>query len=204
MARAAAGLSGMSVHHVLLEFLRSEQKTTKSHTPPDWQSVIANPKLSDPLENQKRLRLLYIPRARFMIEIPPDTTWWEVHSLTENELGELYVSAKHNTEWGGPGNQLGQVAAAIPAIPLDAPPDAWPGRIILWRHNRKGPFSIMEGNHRSLPICRLSHGLRLSLMFMWGFLHAYTIEEIEALRRRLSAETERDRTMPSEAITAHA
>ena len=33
---------------------------------------------------------------------------------------------------------------------------------------------------------------------------AYTIEEIEALRRRLSAETERDRTMPSEAITAHA
>src|SRR5262249_30251216 len=109
-------------HHVVLEFLRSEQKTTKFPTPPDWQSVIANPNLSDPLENQKRLRLLYIPRARFMIEIPPDTTWWEVHSLTENELGELYVSAKHNTEWDGPGNQLGQVAAAIPAIPLDAPP----------------------------------------------------------------------------------
>ena len=150
MALADMEWTKISIHHVVLEFLRGEQKTTKFPTPADWQPVIDNPDLSGPLENQKRLRLLYIPRAEFMIEIPADTTWWEVHSLTENELGELYVSAKHNPDWDGPGNRLERVAAAIPVISLDAPPSAWPGRIILWGHDREGPFSIMEGNHRML------------------------------------------------------
>jgi hypothetical protein len=48
-----------SIHHVVLEFLRGEQKTTKFPTPADWQPVIDNPDLSGPLENQKRLRLTF-------------------------------------------------------------------------------------------------------------------------------------------------
>jgi hypothetical protein len=150
MALADMSWTEISIHHVVLEFLRGEQKTTKFKIPQEWQPVIDDPDLSDPLENQKRLRLLYIPRAIFTIEIPPDTVWWEVCGLTDNELGQLYVSAKHNPAWDTHGNQLEQVAAAIPVTGLDAPPSAWPGRIILWGHDRKGPFSIMEGNHRML------------------------------------------------------
>ena len=81
MALADMNWTEISIHHVVLEFLRCEEKTTQFPTPRQWQPVIDNPNLSDPLENQKRLRLLYIPRAIFMIEIPTDTAWWEVSSF---------------------------------------------------------------------------------------------------------------------------
>jgi hypothetical protein len=91
----------ISIHQVVLEFLRGEQATTKFPAPPEWQPVIDHPNLSDPLENQKRLRLLYVPRAQFMIEIPSDTTWWQVRGLAEHELSELYTSAKHDKKCQG-------------------------------------------------------------------------------------------------------
>jgi len=81
-----------------------------------------------------------------MIEIPSDTGWFEVENLTENEVDELYVSARHTPQWDQIGNKLTDVAKAAPE-PLKAPPDKW-ARIILWGHTRAGPFSIFEGNHR--------------------------------------------------------
>jgi hypothetical protein len=173
MALVDMNWTGITIHHVVLEFLRCERKTTKFRGPQDWQAVIDNPNLSDQLENQKRMRLLYILRAKFMIEVPPDTTWWEVRSLTENELGGLYVSAKHNQVWDRPGNQLQQVAASIPIIPLDAPPSAWPGRIILWAHDRKGPFTILEGNHRMLAYTQATSRAPLRLDVYVGLSQSY-------------------------------
>jgi hypothetical protein len=173
MALADMNWTQINIHHVVLQFLRCEEKTTKLPTPPEWQAVIDNPNLNDPLENQKRLRLLYIPRAKFMIEVPTDTTWWEVHSLTENEIGELYVSAKHNREWDQPGNQLQRVAASVPIIPLTAPPSAWPGRIILWAHDRKGPFTILEGNHRMLAYTQATSGAPFQLDVYVGLSPSY-------------------------------
>ena len=114
-----------------------------------WLPVIDNPDLNDPLQNHKRLRLLYLKRAKFMIEIPPDTTWWNVRSLTEDELGELHVSARHTEQWNVDNYKLESVAAVV-RKGLTSPPTTWPGRIILWGHERTGPFSILEGNHRML------------------------------------------------------
>jgi hypothetical protein len=173
MALANMNWTEIGIHHVVLEFLRCEEKTTKFPTPPQWQPVISNPNLNDPLENQKRLRLLYIPRAIFMIEIPPDTTWFEVGSLTANELGELYVSAKHNSEWDAAGNQLERVASAIPVIDLRAPPSAWPGRIILWAHDRNGPFTILEGNKRMLAYKQATSPPPLELDVYVGISQSY-------------------------------
>jgi hypothetical protein len=79
----------------------------------DWLPVIDNPNLDDPLENHKRLRLLYIKRGKFMIEIPPDTEWFEVQSLTDNEVDQLYVSARHTTQWDQAGSKLDCVAATV-------------------------------------------------------------------------------------------
>ena len=54
--------------------------------------VLDHPKLDDPEENRARLRLFYLTgRHVFSIEIPPDTEWYEVHDLTDTELGELHV-----------------------------------------------------------------------------------------------------------------
>ena len=74
--------------------------------------------------------------------------WYEVVSLTENEIDELYVSARHNPQWDGAGNKLDQVAK-VARLRLESPPDAW-ARIILYGHTKTGPFSIIEGCHRML------------------------------------------------------
>jgi hypothetical protein len=69
--------------------------------------------------------------------------------VTEDRLDEFFMSAKHNRQWDDAGNKLEKVAIEIKE-PLKFPPSAWPGHIILWGHDRKGPFSILEGNHRML------------------------------------------------------
>ena len=143
------------------EFLRAERENNFSFYAP-WLPIVDNPNLSDPLQNHKRLRLLYLRKGQFMIEIPPDTTWWEVCSLTENEIGELYVSAKHNKQWDDAGNKLEQVAAVV-REPLKSSPNTWNGRIILWGHDRNGPFSIIEGNHRMLAYAHAAPRSPLSI-----------------------------------------
>ena len=107
-----------------------------------------------------------------MIEIPPDTTWWEVCSLTENEIGELYVSAKHNKQWDDAGNKLEQVAAVV-REPLKSSPNTWNGRIILWGHDRNGPFSIIEGNHRMLAYAHAAPRSPLSIDVYVGLSDSY-------------------------------
>jgi hypothetical protein len=150
MAVADLKRSPITIHHVVLEFLRGERTKIKL---PQGTPLLDGPNLSDPIENHQRLRLLYHPqklaRFIFMLEIPADTCWWEVHGLTQNELDELHVSARHTKDWDVGRYKLKNVAAAV-QIPLTSPPSSWPGRVILWGHDWKGPFTIMEGNHRLL------------------------------------------------------
>jgi hypothetical protein len=146
MALADMNWTEVSFHKMVAEFLRAEHESF-SFFPP-WVPLIENPNLNDPLENHRRLRMLYIKRGNFMCEIPPDTKWYEVQSLTGNELDELYVSARHNSKWNEAGNKLDRVAKAAPE-PLKSPPDEW-ARIILWGHDKTGPFSIIEGCHRMI------------------------------------------------------
>jgi hypothetical protein len=105
------------------------------------------PNLDDPEENRARLRLFYLTgRCVFIVEIPPDTEWYVVHDLTDNELGELHVV--NYQEWNEPEdkNELMKVAARK-KIPLREPPSAWQPPI-LWGHSPTGPFTIIEGNKR--------------------------------------------------------
>jgi hypothetical protein len=150
MARDRKKWTPTSIHRVVSEFLLGERQGVADLYPP-WLPIVDDPHLDDPLENHKRLRLLLIRRGVFMVEIPPDTQWYEVQ-FTEKDIKRLYVSAKHNPDWDRPGNRLDQVAATLrpePA-PLTAPPDKWAACIILWGHKRSGPFTIIEGNHRML------------------------------------------------------
>jgi hypothetical protein len=155
----------ISIHAVVAEFLRAERDTKFNFYPP-WLHLVDNPNLNDPLENHKRLRMLFIARLPFMIEIPSDTQWYEVQNLTENEVDELYVSAGHNNQWDQAGNRLRDVARAA-REPLKAPPDKW-ARIILWGHSKVGRFSILEGNHRLVGYAASNSPLGLNIAVYVG------------------------------------
>jgi hypothetical protein len=60
MALADMDWTEISIHNVVLEFLRGERE--KLMGPLSWLPVIDTPNLNDPLENYRRLRLLYLPR----------------------------------------------------------------------------------------------------------------------------------------------
>jgi len=151
---AAMVWAEISIHQLISEYLRNDRseldKLLRTHhlDPRPWLSIIDNPQLNDTFENHKRLRLFYLKSGLFWVEIPPDTKWYEVQNLTDNELDKLYISARHNQQWASAGYQLETVAVAE-KLPLTSPPVAW-GRIILWGHDKIGPFSIIEGNHRLL------------------------------------------------------
>jgi hypothetical protein len=160
----------IGIHNVISEFLRAETDTIFNFHRP-WLPLIDHPNLDDPLENHKRMRLLYIQRARFLIELPPDTVWYEV-GLTDKELDELYLSARHNPTWDSAGNKLGLVAETVKE-PLKVPPNDWPGRIILWGHQRTGPFSIIEGNHRMLAYACSNPRPLLDILVYVGLSRSY-------------------------------
>jgi hypothetical protein len=153
--------SRVSVHKVVLAFLIAERATNVAQAQRDAPDLIASldapklldmPDLSDPEQNHDRLRLLYVIRSRFAREIPPDTHWYEVSNLTDDELSELYVVA--HAAWTDPvdQNELLNVAKRKNEKMSD-PPANWPP-IILWGHSEKGPFTIIEGNHRLVSYAR--------------------------------------------------
>jgi len=132
----------ISVHVVVAAFLRSEQHKIAGVLPPE----LATPNIKDPRQNHQRLRYLLLIRRLMIGEIPPDTEWFEVRTLTDNDLADLHVIARCGWDDPRDRNELPQVAARRPE-PLLQPPAEWPP-VILWGHERGGPFTIIEGNHR--------------------------------------------------------
>jgi hypothetical protein len=130
------------VHHMVAAFHRSEQHRIAGARPPE----LARPDLEDPQQNHQRLRYLLLIRRLLIGEIPPDTDWYEVDNLTDADLPRLHVIARCGWDDPRDRNELHQVAARRPE-PLLKPPTEWPP-VILWGHQRGGPFTIIEGNHR--------------------------------------------------------
>ena len=143
MALANQQWRPISVYEMVCEFLRSE----RHKFPGERLTYIDAPHLHDPLANHARLRMLYRIRAGLIGEVPPDTQWFNVEVLSENELGELLVIGRCGWDDDAKdSNELLKVAIRKPQK-LTKPFQSWP-KLILWGHDRTGPFTILEGNNR--------------------------------------------------------
>jgi hypothetical protein len=141
----------VTVHEVVAVFLQSEAHQLVAVLSPASAArlmpMITSPNTNDPLENLARLRLLHLIRRHLIGEVPPDTRWYEVRNLTDNELSELHVISRCGWDAAGQdNNELLRVAVRRPQ-PLLGQPSVWPPPI-LWGHNKAGPFTIIEGNNR--------------------------------------------------------
>jgi len=155
MSLAQKNWSPASIYKVVWAWLAAERDTRvagllSSLPAAVWSSglstLLDNPNLDDPEENRATLRLLYMIRNPIIVEIPPDTAWYEVHNLTDSELAELRVI--NSGDWTDPTekNEIAKVAARK-RLALRAPPCSWVP-LVLWGHDRNGPFTILEGNNR--------------------------------------------------------
>jgi hypothetical protein len=86
MAFSNCSWAQITIHSVVLEFLRGERASY-----PPLASLLDSPNLQDSRENYERLKILYARRAPFMVEIPADTSWWDVSALRESDLSDLCV-----------------------------------------------------------------------------------------------------------------
>jgi hypothetical protein len=140
----------VSMHEVVLAWLRAERGkgnlAALLQARPDLLTLLDHGNLNDPDENRKRLRLLYLNRNLFVIEIPPDTNWYEVESLTDVDLAELH--AVNHPDWTASSDQNELLSVARrKRLVLRDPPSDW-NTPILWGHDKTGPFTILEGNNR--------------------------------------------------------
>lgn len=143
----------VSFNEYVLAFLRAEQQTNVAQEiarqpsmGPRISSALDAPDLTDSEQNWLRLRLLNVIRSRYIAEIPGDTVWHTVRSLTDDDLPNLFVTRHATWTSIADNNELGAVARRKP-IPLRQQPSGWTP-VILWGHERAGPFTIIEGNHR--------------------------------------------------------
>ncbi|MGD8328234.1 MAG: hypothetical protein PVJ49_02280 [Acidobacteriota bacterium] len=135
----------ISIHRVVLNFLRSEPHHWQDLLPERLHRVVDDPDLDSGEQNAARWRLLHYYRRYLVGEIPPDTAWYEVRHLEDAHLAELMVISR-SAFFNGPPFDLREVSARKP-IPLQTPPEQWQPPI-LWGHSEDGPFTILEGNHR--------------------------------------------------------
>jgi len=145
----------VSMHKVVRAWLRAERDTNVarqlSQLPellwaPGLSKLLDHPDFENSNENRARLRILYMIRSLFVVEIPPDTAWYEVRNLTHSALGELRVVNYGDWTVSTEQNQIAKVAARKKPT-LELSPENWDPPI-LWGHNRNGPFTILEGNNR--------------------------------------------------------
>lgn len=128
---------------VILAFLLAEASKLDDHkiVLSDYERrCIEQPDRKNPGERAIRRELLFsrLERGAIMGNLPPDTTWNEVHSLRAHQLDER-IFVIFDVQWLN-------LQTRRP-INFRDPTDKWP-HPILWGHGREGPFTILEGNTR--------------------------------------------------------
>ncbi len=97
--------------------------------------------------------------------IPLDTTWFKVEYLRRSHFPEL--RAINHKDWTSPNdeNELEKVALRATEVCWEQK-DEWSP--ILWGHDRKGSFTILEGNHRMTALSRSEDQAGVTLVALVG------------------------------------
>jgi len=137
----------VSVHEVVAALVRAEREKVVPLLPPQLLTVVDHPNTADASENHLRLRVLYYFRLMMLAEVPPDTEWYRLAHLVDGDLASLLVIGRCGMDGQDDQNELTKAALRLPPQPLRVPPSQWDPPI-LWGHDKGGPFTILEGNHR--------------------------------------------------------
>jgi hypothetical protein len=155
-----------SVHEVILSFLRSEwAKWPMISAYWDHNLVAQGSDFVDATENNVRAQMLWAIRSPLLQTIPSDTRWFRVQHLRGNHFAELHTI--NHVAWNAPEdmNELGKVALRTMQV-CKAPEGQWSP--ILWAHDKNGPFTILEGNHRMTALAQSANKRSVELIAYVG------------------------------------
>lgn len=152
-----------TIHEVVLEYLLAERH---KHVQTEWiAQLLDNPDLQDTFQNHRRLHLIYATRRWIMGEIPPDTQWFEVQPITQRDLDQVHAIARCGWDHPADKNEICKVAKRRP-IPWRH--ETLVRRPILFGHDKAGPLTILEGNHRLTAFAGSAANSSISLSIFVG------------------------------------
>jgi hypothetical protein len=138
----------VSKHKVYHSFLLGELHNLPSSITTLIRNIIEIPDFSDEEQNIGRLKLLECIRGALLNHVPPSTKWYLVRYLRNHNIDSMHVMARcgWDSKCESDKNEIFKVAQREKPN-LYTQPDEW-SPPILWGHSKKGPFTILEGNHR--------------------------------------------------------
>ena len=142
---------------VALAFLVGEWDKWPQYYWPVDKRLITHADLNNAGENGTRALLLVRVRGLLLERVPPDTRWFEVKYLRDSHLEQLLVIGRCGFIALQDDHAL-RSAAKTKSTPLRTQPSAW-APPVLWGHERNGPFTILEGNHRLTAYARYGANL---------------------------------------------
>ena len=154
-------LKTATADEVYYQILKSEARYYHAACRRALQKLLSKPDFNDVRDNSLRREFLFGRREPLLARLP-DSTEWHFGSLDEQELEGLYVI--RNDDWGEicPGYQLGKVCypegcsektrKKIKDILATVARPEFDRTIILIGTNARGPFTILDGNHRAVAM----------------------------------------------------
>ncbi len=158
---------------VIAEFLRTDFSSPEFELYQSLARLVTDPDLEDSAQNELRRALFYIRHGALWRELPQDTRWFEV-AIRRKDLARTYVFPRAHWRRLAAGNfALTEVVQHIRTEPSKNIADeafrakmrslrslidqnAELGAILLIGQNEKGPFTILDGNHRMAAAMLLS------------------------------------------------
>jgi hypothetical protein len=153
-----------SIHDVAVEILVADQRKLDQFPEPLRQKALSRD-TSRPADNHFRLRLLHHICGQVVCEIPPDTAWFAVRSLSRRELDEVTVIAPWG--WHVDGDHRLLAVAPVRGAAMESCPSSW-RMPVLWGHSRDGPFTIIDGHHRLTSYARYAGASTPSIPVLVG------------------------------------
>lgn len=171
-------LARVTEAEVIAEFLKGEfYHPEYDHDRSFFESIVNDPRLTDPAENEVRRALLFRRRATMWRELPVDTQWWEV-DLDPDDVERISVFPRAQWRDIARGNfraahvaqllraqfnpqQPGNLAAKIRALRTTMWNAGPRSTILLISTDETHPATLLEGNHRFVAALLLPREIML-------------------------------------------
>ena len=178
-------LRQVSEEEVLAEFLKTDFAAPDFKSYQSLYSVVTNPDLADARENDLRRALFFIRHGALWRELPKDTQWFEVE-VRKADLDRIYVFPRAYWRKLAHGNFAlpGVVQQIVTEPSSNAAAEAFRskirnlrgliadekdlGAILLIGRELRGPFAILDGNHRVAAAALLENGAVQKFRFFCG------------------------------------
>jgi hypothetical protein len=143
-----------SVHEITLSFLRSEWDKWPSISAYWDRRLVEDPVSMDAISVNLRASMLWSVRAMIVGQLPADTTWFKVEHIRRQHFGELRAINHVGFTSPADDNEIEKVALRKPEEIWRGDPPSRDWSPILFAHDRGGPFTILEANHRMTALAQ--------------------------------------------------